>query len=144
MARWPIPCIVAASLAAHPALAAQLGTANAPMVPWGRIAFALLFCLTLAALAILALRHHRARLRLPRFGDRLPGLPPMPRRQIEVIETRRISQHGDVCLLQCRGRSYLIALGHGHALLLERQPLDGSDHGRPSHARPDHEPEGTP
>ena len=125
MARLGTFGMVAAGMAAHPAFAAQLGTASAPAIPWVRIVLALLFCVGLAALAILALRHHQGRLRLDFPGKRLPGIVSAPRREIEVIETRRISQHGDVCLLHCRGQSYLFALGPGHALLLDRQPVGG-------------------
>jgi hypothetical protein len=128
MAHRPILGMIVAGVAAQPAVAAQLGTASAPQVPWARIVLALLFCLALAAAAILVLQHHRGWLRFAPFGTRLPRMAHMPRRRIEVIETRRISPHGDVCLLHCQGQSYLVALGPGQALLLDRQPLTETGH----------------
>ena len=111
-----------------PALAAGLGTASTPGVPWVRIVFAFLFCIALAAAAIAVLRHQQGRLRLTLLTRAFPGLAQAPHRRIDVIETRRISQHGDVCLLHCGGHSYLIAMGQAHAVLLDRQALPtGSD-----------------
>ena len=112
-----------------PAMAQGLATATSPAIPWLRIALAFGFCLALAIAAIGLLRHHQGRLRLAGLARRFPALRPAPRRQITVIESRRVSQHGDVCLLHCHGHSYLIALGQGDMLLLDRQPLPPGDKG---------------
>lgn len=106
-----------------PAMAAGLGTANAPGVPWARIVLAFVFCIALAVGAIAILRHHQGRLRFTFAARAFPAMAQAPRRRIEVIETRRISQHGDVCLLHCGGHSYLIAMGQACAVLLDRQAL---------------------
>ena len=105
----------------------RLATAQGPEIPWGRLSLALLFCLALAWIAILALRHHQGRLRLDTLAKRLPGLASLPQRNIEVIESRRISPHGDVCLLQCDGQRYLVIVGPGQALLLDKNPQSGAD-----------------
>ncbi|OCC22928.1 hypothetical protein MB02_14270 [Croceicoccus estronivorus] len=114
-------CLLSFALAlasmGHPAAAASgLGTAGEPAIPWLRIGLSLAFCVALAAGAILALRRHQGRLDFSRLSH-------APRRRIEVIETRRISPHGDVCLMHCEGHAYLIAVGQGHALVLDKQPV---------------------
>lgn len=106
-----------------PAMAAGLGAAGTPGVPWARIVLAFLFCIALAAAAIAVLRHHQGRGRPAMLARAFPAMAQAPRRRIDLIETRRISQHGDVCLLHCGGHSYLIAVGQAHAVLLDRQPL---------------------
>ena len=106
-----------------PAMAAGLGTASTPSVPWVRIVLAFLFCIALAVAAIAVLRHQQGRLRFTFAARAFPAMAQAPRRRIEVIETRRISQHGDVCLLHCDEYSYLIAMGQAHAVLLDRQAL---------------------
>lgn len=117
----------------QPALAAQasgLGLASPPPIPWLRIGLSLLFCLGLTALAILALRHRQGRVNLATLAKGLPGLAQARHARIEVIETRRVSPHGDVCLLHCEGQSYLIAVGQGQMLLLDKQPVPAGEDAR--------------
>lgn len=84
---------------------------------------ALLFCIAVAWVAILILRYHQGRSRLHSLTNCLPPrLGAIPKRRIEIIETRRVSQHGDVCLFQCTGETYLIAIGPGQMLLLDKRP----------------------
>lgn len=121
-------------MGSSPALAGGLATGTSPPVPWLRIAFALLFCVALAATAILALRHYQGRVSgrfLPPRWPALKALNSVPHRAITVIETRRLGQHGDVCLLHCAGHAYLLAMGPAHMLLLDRQVL------KPESARPE-------
>lgn len=118
-----LPIMLLPLLLPLPAMAARLGTASPPGIPWLRIALAFLLCIALAFGAIMLLRHHQGRLRWDALARRFSALPTAPRRQIDVIETRRVSQHGDVCLIHCRGRAYLLAIGQGHATLLDQQVL---------------------
>ena len=114
---------ISIGMGSSPALAGGLATGTSPPVPWFRIACALLFCVALAATAILALRHYQGRVsgRFP--PRRWTTLKPVPHRAVTVIETRRLGQHGDVCLLHCAGHAYLLAIGPAHMLLLDRQVL---------------------
>jgi flagellar biogenesis protein FliO len=110
---------------AEPALAGPLATGTAPEIPWGRMVVVLAFCLLLAWGAIIFIRRYRERA----FANPLEGLlgrtkNAMPRR-IQIIETRRASQHGDLCLVECDGETYLLALTAQSATLLNRQPAPG-------------------
>lgn len=116
-------------MSASPTLAGGLATGASPSIPWWRIACALLFCLALAATAILALRHYQGRSSGRFLPRRWTTLKPAPHRAITVIETRRLSQHGDVCLLHCAGHAYLLAIGPAHTLLLDRQVLPAASAG---------------
>jgi hypothetical protein len=101
-------------------LAGELGGGAAPSIPWGRIALAFLFCIALAAGAILLLRKYRG------YAGGSPGFPPSfllrqaGQRSIEILETRRVSPHGDVCLLRCKGQDYLFIVTPQQALLLDK------------------------
>ena len=96
---------IAAVLLATPAIAAGLGEGEDVSIPWLRIALSLLACTGVAWGAIMLLRRHQAGGSL--FSTRF-ALPRAPERAIGVIETRRVSQHGDACLLRCRGKAYLL------------------------------------
>ena len=119
--------VLAALLEPLPAMAAQLGTASSPGIPWLRIALAFLLCIALAVGAILLLRRHQGRLRGDGLSRHFAAAAHIPRRQIAVIETRRVSQHGDVCLIHCHGHAYLLAVGQGHATVLNCRPLPPED-----------------
>lgn len=95
-------------LGAMPALASpgRLGGGGALDISLTRIVMALLLCLMIAALAALLLKRGGGKLDLKALRRMFAQLP--AQRRIEVIETRRVSQHADVCLLRCDGREYLI------------------------------------
>lgn len=121
-----MPCVVialAGLLIPLPVMAARLGTATSPGIPWLRIALAFLLCIALAIAAVLTLRRHQGRQDWAILTRCFSTMAQVPRRQITVIETRRVSQHGDVCLIHCHGRAYLLAMGQGHATLLDQHSL---------------------
>ena len=115
---------IAGTLAGAPVSAATLGTATAPGVPWLRIVFAFAFCIGLAFAAIWLLRMHREGRIAQSAAGWLPTRGARAQRQIEVIETRRISAHADVCLLQWQGRSYLLLVGQSGVSLIDSDPRD--------------------
>jgi hypothetical protein len=82
-------------------------------IPVGRILISLIACLMIAALAILFLRQKGGkdlRLTLGRLSPR--------RGAIEVVETRRLSLHGDICLVRHDGREYLLLVQAGDSRIL--------------------------
>ncbi|MCH7860354.1 hypothetical protein ACQKOH_08520 [Sphingomonas sp. NPDC092331] len=96
----------------------RLGGGGSLNLSLTRIVMALLLCLMLAALAALALKRGGGRiaLPLPRLRGLVAALP--AQRRVEVLETRRVSQYADVCLLRCDGREYLVLCAQQQQLLL--------------------------
>ena len=91
-------------------------------IPVGRILISLLACLMIAALAILLLRQKGGkdiRLTLGRLSPR-PGA-------IEVVEARRLSLHGDVCLVRHDGREYLLLVQGGDSRVLRERDVPASE-----------------
>lgn len=107
-------------LMATPALAnaGRLGGGGDLGISLTRTVMALLLCLMLAVLAALLLKRHGGKVDLAairRMAVRLPV-----QRRIDVVETRRVSQHADICLLRCDGREYLIlCAAHQQTVLRE-------------------------
>ncbi|WP_324740472.1 flagellar biosynthetic protein FliO [Tsuneonella sp. CC-YZS046] len=110
-----------ALLIAAPALAAGLGKGTAPAIPWARIALAFVFCIALAAGAILLMRKYRLH---DGGGFSFPRRP-AGQRAIEIVETRRVSQHGDACLLRCHGQDYLFVITPHKVVLLDKLGAQG-------------------
>ena len=111
-------------LAAIPALLAnaRVPYATGPelSVPWARIAIAFLICVALAAAAIHLLRNRYGRKAAPRsFGDLLRqterGDP-----ALELEERLRITPTGQVCVIRCEGRRYLLHIGQQGCTLIDR------------------------
>jgi hypothetical protein len=116
----PFPLLVASSPAL--AQAGRLGGGGGGVdVSLTRIVTALILCLMLAALAALLLKRGGGRVELAALG-RLFARLPQTQRRIEVIETRRVSQHADVCLLRCDGRDYLILCAAHQQTILREGP----------------------
>jgi flagellar biogenesis protein FliO len=113
-----------AELTSSPALAqaGRLGGGGGGVdVSLTRIVSALILCLMLAALAALLLKRSGGRVDtrvLRRMFVRLPQAA----RRIDVIETRRVSQYADVCLLRCDGREYLILCAQQQQTVLRDAP----------------------
>jgi len=83
-----------------------------------RLMFGLIVCIALAIASAFLLK--RAAKRPPRggmqFSKWLAGADP---KAIAVLETRRVSMHGDVCRLSYAGREYLVVVTAGGATLLK-------------------------
>lgn len=71
-----------------------------------RIIMALVLGTMLAVLAALLIRRSGGRPDLKALRRLFTSLPSM--RRIQVIESRRVSQHADLCLVRCDGTEYLI------------------------------------
>jgi hypothetical protein len=115
-----IPALPALLIAA-PALAAGSGQGAALAIPWARIALAFVFCIALAAGAILLMRKYRLH---EGGGLSFPSRPAGPR-AIEIVETRRVNQHGDACLLRCQGQDYLVVITAHQVVLLDKLGAQG-------------------
>ncbi len=115
-------CAGAALLAATPALAGggRLGGGQPLEVSLGRIVAALVICIIIAVLAALLIRQRAGKLDLYALFGRLQSRP----RAIEVVETRRLSPHADICVVRHSGREYLLLLLAGNARILSEQPID--------------------
>ncbi|MEA3015966.1 MAG: hypothetical protein QOI38_688 [Sphingomonadales bacterium] len=107
---------VTATAQAAPLFAARpgLGGGEDLGVSLGRIVGALLICTAVAALAILLIRQRSGRIDLRAMFARIE----LRQRPIQVVETRRLSAHADICLLRHEGRDYLLLLTAGRSQVL--------------------------
>lgn len=113
-------CAGAALLAAAPALAGgRLGGGQPLEVSLGRIVAALVICIIIAVLAALLIRQRSGKIDLHALFGRLQSRP----RSIEVVETRRLSPHADICVVRHSGREYLLLLLAGNARILSEEPV---------------------
>lgn len=129
-----LACCVAYLLFVPAALAqpGRLGGGGALNLSLTRVIMSLILCLMLAALAAFTLKRSGGRIDFKRVRGLVAALP--AQRRVDVIETRRVSQHADVCLLRCDGREYLILCAQQHQLVLrETECSAGAEPG------PDHE-----
>lgn len=111
--------LAAASGAASAEAAGRLGGGAAlDISPW-RILAALILCIIIAMLAAVMLRQRGGRF-AP--GALLPRLD-LGRRTIEVVETRRLSPHADLCVVRHGGREYLLLLLAGDARVLRESAV---------------------
>ncbi|PSJ42199.1 flagellar biosynthetic protein FliO [Allosphingosinicella deserti] len=116
----PTAGLAALLLCAGPALANGLGRGEALDISLGRIVAGFLVSVGVAAAAIFVLRQRRGGggpIRLPswRLALRQP--------EIQVVETRRLSQHGDICLVRNQGREYLLLVTAGQSRILRETEL---------------------
>ena len=103
-----------------PATAAFLATGSTPAVPWLRLVLSLLFCVAMAWAAIALLRRYQRHGSVVRLGDLLgKSALPAPAR-LKILETRRASQHGDLCLAELDGEVYFLALTSSGVTVLNR------------------------
>lgn len=105
-----MPSLLLATAAATP----HLGGASGSPASFVRVVASLIICLIIAALAALLIRQRSGAIDLP---SALRRLAPKPGR-IEVVETRRVSPHADVCLLRHGNCEYLLLLQAGSAQVL--------------------------
>lgn len=105
--RLALPAIWFLQLAT-PALASpgRLGGGGAVDVSLTRIVMALVLGTMLAVLAALAIKRGGGRFDMAVVRRLFVALPAA--RRIHVIESRRVSQHADLCLVRCDGEEYLI------------------------------------
>lgn len=114
-------CAGVALLAASPAWAGggRLGGGQPLEVSLGRIVSALVICIIIAVLAVLLIRQRGGKIDLHAYLGRFQVKP----RAVQVVETRRLSQHADICLVRHGGREYLLLLLAGDARILSEQAV---------------------
>jgi flagellar biogenesis protein FliO len=96
--------------------AQQIGGGGAPDVSLFRVFLALLVCVIVAVLVVLFVKQRMGG-RLPRFLGRIA--PSQGR--IRLIEGRRISPQGELCICEVDGEEFVLLLSPGGALLLDRR-----------------------
>ena len=94
-----------------------LGGGEAFVFPIERMAFGLALCVLLIWGAALIIRRYRQTATPPQKGA-LASILKTNGRRLRVLESRRTGSSGDVCLIVCDEREYLVAITTGHALLL--------------------------
>lgn len=100
-----------------------LGGGGAVDVSIGRIIVSLVFCIIVATLAILLIRQRGGRMDLAGLFARFE-----PRaRAIDVLETRRLSPHADICLIRHDAREYLVVLQQGSMQVLRESDVPTND-----------------
>ena len=115
-------CAAAFAAAAAPscAWARGLGGGEDFQVSLSRIVLAFLICIAVAVLAILLIRQRAGKGDLQALFSRVE----LRQRAIQVVETRRVSQHGDICLVRHAGREYLLVVLAGHTHVLNERDID--------------------
>jgi hypothetical protein len=104
------------------ATAPNEGTLGAGLSLW-RIFGAWLLCIGIAVALILMLRRVRSA-RIPRgAGAFLPRALTPAARQISIVETRRINLSADLCIFDYAGERYLVAVGPGGTMLLDKSAV---------------------
>ena len=99
--------------------AGRLGGGGSPDVSPARILAALVICIIIAFLAVLLVRHRGGRISLVGLRRRMEFGPPA----IEVVETRRLSQYADACLIRHDDQEYLLLLQARGAHVLSAKSL---------------------
>lgn len=115
----PVLAALQAVASAAQSHAGRLGGGGAVDISLGRIIISFLICVIIAALAILLIRQRSGRIDLASLFARME-----PRkREIEVVETRRLSPHADLCVVRQGGREYLLVLQQASAQVLRDQAI---------------------
>lgn len=122
--RLPVLAAATAILSPRSVLAQALGGGGggAPDVSLIRVVAALALCLAVAFAAALLLRRRGVLSERPQWWALL-GKAAIPAR-LAIVESRRISQHADLCLVRCDGIDYLILSGPAQAQLLLQRPTE--------------------
>jgi hypothetical protein len=109
------------AVGAQAATAGHLGGGGVE-IPVVRIVMSLIACLIIAALAILFLRQRSGRpLRFDFAALKARG------GLIDVVEVRRLSLHGDVCVVRHDGREYLLLVQAGDSRVLREREIPADD-----------------
>jgi hypothetical protein len=114
--------LLALALAPAPLLAAGrggLGGGEEVAVSLWRIVAALLICVAVALLAVLLIRQRAGKIDLRALLARIEVRSPA----IQVVETRRLSLHADICLLRHDDREYLLLLMAGDSRVLRESKV---------------------
>ena len=114
LAAAPILWLLLAAGEATAAAPGRLGGGEDLSISLWRVLAAILVCTMIALLAALVVRARGGGAKIGLLVRRLPLRP----RTIGVVETRRLSPHADISVVQHRGQEYLLLLQAGHAQVL--------------------------
>lgn len=103
-----------------PALAGALADGSAPGIPWLRLILSFGICIAVAFGAILLLKHYQRRGIANPIKSLLERQGVTPVRRIAIIETRRASLNADLCLVECDGETFFLALTPAGATVLKQ------------------------
>jgi len=104
-------------------VAGRLGGGGAVDVPLGRIVFAFLLCIVVAALAILLIRQRMGKGDLNGWLRRVaPG-----KGAVEIVEVRRVGMHADIGVVRYGGREFLLLLHAQRPSVLREGPISADD-----------------
>jgi hypothetical protein len=109
--------LLSAALWPMTAHAQDLGGGSDFELPILRLVLGLFLCVMVAIVAVLVLKRFMHAGSIPRPG-KWADLVRAPPRRIRVLETHRLSPHGDVCMFTCGGRQYLIVLSPAGATIV--------------------------
>jgi hypothetical protein len=113
-----------------PPAASAAATTSGVDISFGRVVAALLLCLLLAVAIALLLRRQTTRTQLS-FPQFLHSWDRRIEAGFTIVETRRMSLHGDISLVQWGDQEFLIACGAGGMLLLSQRPVDNHREDQP-------------
>lgn len=114
MIGWVVAAVGRGGAPGNAMIVRHLGGGQALDISLGRIVVSLVFCIIVAALAILLVRQRGGKIDLAAIFSK--GEPRA--RAIEVVETRRLSPHADICMVRASGREYLLVLQQGRTQVL--------------------------
>lgn len=119
VAWFALPTLVMGSPAWARTIPGRLGGGGELDISLGRIIISLVICIVIAALALLLIRQRSGKIDLRAWLSRLE-----PRAdQIRIVETRRLSVHADISVVQHGEREYLLLLQQNNAQVLRDRPL---------------------
>lgn len=105
-----------------PAFAQVLGRAEAAAIPIADVIGALLLCLILAVAAVLLLK--RLKTGAP-FTSSINRDASRGRKRLAVLESRRLSVHADLCLIESDGEEFLLVVGAAQSMVVRSRPQSG-------------------
>lgn len=110
-----LPALLPVAAHAQNATQPHLGGGGSLDISLGRIIASLVICIIIAVLAILLIRQRGGRGDLAALFARIQPNA----RAIDVVETRRLSPHADICLVRHDGRDYLLVVQQGSMQVLQ-------------------------
>jgi hypothetical protein len=125
--RTALPALILLAVPGATHAATTIATGTGPEIPWFRLFLALVFCLLLAWGAIVLIRHRQGRGLAKPLAAMLGAARTAAPRRIRIIETRRASQHGDLCLVECDDQLFFLAITAQGVTVLDRRGTGAAD-----------------
>lgn len=111
-------------LIADTAFAQTLGQGEAFEPPIFRLIFGLVLCTLLAFLAALMIKKQKTSGNKVTFKSLLQKQGLMNSTAINVIETHRINQHADICIIECAGKQFHIIVSQQYCEIINTTDID--------------------